>query len=95
MRSGYLDLSIGRLRVSGVGGYHWSSRSYSAATSAYYLAFNAADVLPSNYYYLRWFAFPLRCLKSSSLYITSLPGSGGGNRHNYLLIRYSTQPLRY
>ena len=34
VRSGYVHLNLGRSRYSGVLGYNWSSRSYSAATSA-------------------------------------------------------------
>ena len=61
VRSGDVDLNRGRSSYSGVDGFGWSSRSYSTATSAYYLGFNATVVYPSvntN----RWHGYPLRCL---------------------------------
>ena len=61
VRSGLVALTIGRSRNSGVYGYNWSSRSYSTATSAYDLYFNAADVTVSNGNN-RHFGFPLSYL---------------------------------
>ncbi len=68
VRSGYISISSGRLRVANVHGYIWSrvasSQHYNsgASPSAYYLGFYATGVLPSYGPDYRGLAFPLRCL---------------------------------
>ena len=67
VRSGLLNLpgvSGATFSHAGLSGYWWSSRSYSDATHAYYLGFNASDVYPSDGPNNRWFGFSLRCLST-------------------------------
>ena len=71
VRSGYTHINIGKLRYSGENGYEWSSLANSSDLRyAYYLAFDASDVYPSNDGHNRWIAFPLRCssIDSNSIY---------------------------
>lgn len=68
MRSGYININAGRLKVAGQNGYDWSSRASSkrydgaSVPSGYNLNFNATGVNPSNGPNERWHGFPLRCL---------------------------------
>lgn len=68
MRSGYININTGRLKVAGQNGYDWSSRASStrwdgaSVPSGYNLNFNATGVNPSNGPNERWHGFPLRCL---------------------------------
>lgn len=68
MRSGYININAGRLKVAGQNGYDWSSRASSkrndgaSIPSGYNLNFNATGVNPSNGPNERWHGFPLRCL---------------------------------
>ena len=70
MRSGDVDVNLGRFRYASVNGYGWSASSSSkrssgsAVSSAYYLAFNATDAYHSFGPNYRWYSFPLRCLVS-------------------------------
>ena len=65
VRGGYVVLPItaGTFRNAGREGRWWSSRAV-AATTAYYLLFNATAVYPSNGPNSRWHGFPLRCLST-------------------------------
>ena len=68
VRSGYIDLSIGRSRFAGYDGNYWPSIAASniwgsAGLGAYHLVFDATNVYPSNGPADRWLGFPLRCLK--------------------------------
>ncbi len=49
VRCGDVNLSTGSLRYAGVNSLYWSAATYPDATSAYYLDFNSASVLPSHY----------------------------------------------
>ncbi len=65
VRSGYVYLpnTAGTLRYAGINADYWSSRA-EAATTAYYLSFNATAVGPSGGPHNRWHGFPLRCLST-------------------------------
>ncbi len=67
MRSGNINLSIGRLRNAGINGNDWSSLAASkiwgnAGQGAYYLKLNASEVNPSRGPTERWNGLPLRWL---------------------------------
>lgn len=65
VRSGNININLGRLRNSGLNGNWWSTSAltYTSSTDARSsnLNFNAADVNPSNNNN-RWNGFSLRCL---------------------------------
>ena len=61
VRSGNVNISIGKLWVSGIDGCDWSSWTSSNGIYAHSLVFNTGNVYPSNSDY-RWYGFPLRCL---------------------------------
>ena len=61
VRSGAVYIGYGRLRVSGIDGYGWSTRANSSDVRyAYGLGFNASGVVPS-YNGNRYYGSPLRC----------------------------------
>ena len=70
VRSGYVGINHGRLWLSGIYGYDWSSTASStrddgaAVPSGYYLLFDATGVLPASGPRHRWNGFPLRCLST-------------------------------
>ena len=57
VRSGYIYLYHGLLRLIGENGYGWSHTAKSS-TNAYYLGMTPADINPS-YDNDRWYGFPL------------------------------------
>ena len=59
VRSGFIDLNLGYSRYLAIGGYRWSSRSYSIAAISYSFAFDEADAYPSGNFD-RSASFPLR-----------------------------------
>lgn len=75
VRSGNIDVDVGRLWNAGIGGAAWSPSaavlSSTTNTTAYYLGFDAAIDYPSNGPRYRWYGFPLRWLSN-----------GGKNRAN-------------
>ena len=77
MRSGDVDVTIGRLWSLGINGYDWSFTASSrhidsrAIPSVYYLRFDTTDANSSNGPFYRWYSFPLRGL-----------GIRGGSRAN-------------
>ena len=55
-------MNVGRLRLSGLNGYDWSSQgSSSSYEKAYALGFLASEVYPSDSVGC-WVSLPLRCL---------------------------------
>ena len=66
MRSGYVDVNVGYLRVPGNYGFASSSKALprynvdTIAPSMHYLSFDAKGVYPTSVHY-RWNGFPLRC----------------------------------
>ena len=86
-----MDINHGSLRVANIAGYYWSRTAVTYIStinaSAYYFRLATGEVGPSTGPDNRWHGFSLRCLalimttQLFSLYITSLPGSGGGNRN--------------
>ena len=68
MRSGFIHIVDGRLKVAGVSSNDWSSiasskhREGGIYPSAYYLTFNAAGADPSGGPYGRWYGNPLSWL---------------------------------
>ena len=62
VRSGFVDVSNGYFRRSGLDGSQWSSRTDpSSDRYAYYFYYGISDLNPSNTY-VRYYTFPLRCL---------------------------------
>ncbi len=67
VRSGYVAILSGRLGVSGIYGYSWSISAavYTNVTtaSAYFLGFDAVDVIQTDGLSGRWGGYPLRWLQ--------------------------------
>ena len=65
VRSGYVHINYGRLWVSGLAGYGWSSQADSFnGARAYNLKLNASGSYSSDNS-VHYLGFPLRCLASS------------------------------
>ena len=60
MRSGYVDLNVGRLGIAGSNGYYWSGRANSSS-SAYGLYFSSSYVNPSSNR-SRYAGYSVRCV---------------------------------
>ena len=61
LRSGHVNIIIGKLRSFDVDGYDWLAHTDSTIALAYRLSFVTSSVSPSHSS-SRWYAVPLRCL---------------------------------
>lgn len=64
VRSGYVTVGDGELKVIGQNGIFWSSKGLSVTNVSYNLSFGGGAVNPANNNHNRYIGNPLRCLAS-------------------------------